>query len=84
MSIATCNCHLLRFLFIIFYRAATLLANSFLPLAFQNAVDVTWAGFPAALGLLAVDVAAFLGFVSLAMFDTEENAFRFLHFSRRE
>ena len=51
----------MRFAFIVFYRAATLLSNCFLPLAFQNVVDITWAGFPAALGLLLLDFALSLG-----------------------
>lgn len=51
----------MRFAFVVVYRGATLVTNCLLPLVFQNAVDITWAGFPAALGLLAVDLALFLG-----------------------
>eukprot|EP00913_Durusdinium_trenchii_P017678 g16617.t1 len=42
------------FVFILLYRASTLLANSFLPLALQTTMD--WTGLPVALMLLGLDL----------------------------
>lgn len=48
-----------RFVFILLYRASTLLANSFLPLALQTTMD--WTGLPVALMLLGLDLLLSLG-----------------------